>query len=491
MSSTDGGSRRSYGLFSDGRECEAISGRSFAPIDPTTEEPCGLVPDAGLEDLDRALAAARRAFDEGPWPRLSRRERCRLLQRWRDAIAARRQELEALSIEECGLTAFGRYANVDGALGIADWVIEHAVVSDVEPLPPIVRPDGSVVGSTVIREPVGVVAAITPFNVPLAVNVGKLFPALVVGCTVVLKPSPYTPMSALVLGRCAAEADLPNGIVNIVSSSDPGIGAALVGDPRVDLVTFTGSTAVGKRIWETCAPNMTRVLLELGGKSPSLVLEDCDLEVTVPGALFFPYMFHAGQVCFAQTRILVPDSIHDDFVARLVTTIGELPVGDPRDPSTVVPPLISAAQRERVERFVEEAVAAGARVAVGGGRPAHLQRGFFVEPTLLVDTEPGMRINQEEVFGPVCSVIRYSGDVEEGIRIANDSRYGLNATVWTRDRARGMAIARRLRAGQVGVNGFAAGAWTPMGGVRDSGIGREGGLYGLSEYTEVKHLHWH
>lgn len=473
-----------------GEAVPARSRRTFPSIDPTTEQPCGLAPDAGVEEVDEAIAAARRAFDEGPWPRLSGQQRHLALARLRDVIASHRDQIEALSIEECGLAAFGRYANVDGALGLASWVVENVPTGECEPLPPIVRPDGRVVGSVVVREPVGVVAALTPFNVPFAVDVGKVFSALAAGCTVVLKPSPYTPLCALLLGRCAIEAELPPGVVNVVSSSDVAVARALVADPRVDMVTFTGSTEVGKRIWQACAGNLTRLLLELGGKSPSLFLPDCDLDRAVPEALFYPYAFHAGQVCFAQTRMVVPAAIHDEVVTRLVALVEELPVGDPRHPSTVVPPLISAAQRERVEGYVAEAVAEGAVIATGGGRPRHLDRGYFVEPTLLVETTPGMRINQEEVFGPVCTVLRYGGELEEGIALANDTRFGLNVTVFTRDRARGLELARRLRAGQVGVNGFAAGPWAPMGGYRESGIGREGGRYGLAAYTEVKHLHW-
>jgi len=473
-----------------GKEVAACSGRTFESIDPTTEEPCGIAPDAGAEDVADAVAAARRAFDDGPWPRMSARQRSEALARLRDAIAESRQELEQISIEECGLNGFGRYANVDGGLGIATWVVENCVRPDFEALPPIVHPDGRVVGSMALREPAGVVAAITPFNVPFAVNIYKAFPALAMGCTVVLKPSPYTPLNALILGRLALEAEIPEGVLNVVAGREAAVGEALVSDPRIDMVSFTGSTAVGKRIYESCAANVTRVLLELGGKSPNLVLEDCDLDVTVPGVLFFPYVMHSGQICFAMTRMIVPEKIHDQFVERLTAAIEELPVGDPRDPSTMIVPLISAQQRERVLAYIASGRQEGARVATGGGRPAHLERGYFVEPTLLTQTSNDMRVNREEIFGPVCTVIRYSGDVDEGVRIANDTTYGLNATVWTRDRSRGLEIGRRLRAGQVGVNGFAAGSWTPMGGYKESGIGREGGVYGLLEYTELKHLHW-
>ena len=387
------------------------------------------------------------------------------------------------------MTRTGRAANVDGAIGQATWFAENCARSDVEPLPPIIGPDGRVVGSMVVREPVGVVAAITPFNMPFIVNCGKVFPALGMGCTVVLKPSPYTPLGALVLGRLVEEAGLPEGVLNVVTGLDPAIGEALVRDRRVDKVSFTGSSAVGKRIYEACAPQVKRVTLELGGKSPSLVLEDCDLDVTVPGVMF-PYFSHAGQACVSMTRILVPESLHDGFVERLAAAVEELPVGDPREPSTVVPPLISAQQRERVERYIASARDDGATIAAGGRRPEHMARGYFVEPTLVTEARNDMRHVREEIFGPVCSVVRYSGDVDEGVRIANDTPYGLNATVWTRDRSKGMEVARRLRAGQTGVNGYAAGPWSPLGGYKESGIGRERGVYGLLEYTEIKHLHY-
>lgn len=480
---------REFQLFIGGREVESRGGRTFESLDPTTEEPCGTAPDATVEDVADAVAAARVAFDDGPWPRLSPRQRSDALLRLRDVIAAHRDELVQLSLEECGMTVGTRAGNVDGAVAQATWFAENCVRPDFEALPPIVMPDGRVIGSMAVREPVGVVAAITPFNMPFIVNCGKIFPALGMGCTVVLKPSPYTPLLSLVLGRLIQEAELPDGVVNIITGRDPALGEALVSDPRVDKVSFTGSSPVGKRILAACAPQVKRALMELGGKSPSLVLEDCDLDVTIPGVMF-PYFSHSGQACVSMTRILVPDSIHDAFVERLAAAVEELPVGDPRDPSTVIPPVISAQQRDRVERYIQAARDEGATVATGGRRPPHLPRGYFVEPTLITESTNQMSFNREEIFGPVCAVIRYSGDVDEGVRIANDTAYGLNATVWTRDRARGMAIARRIRAGQTGVNGYAAGPWAPLGGYKESGLGRERGVYGLNEYTEVKHLHW-
>jgi aldehyde dehydrogenase (NAD+) len=476
-------------LFIGGQQVAARDGRTFASIDPATEEPCGLAPDATREDVADAVAAARHAFDEGPWPRMSPRQRSDALLRLRDVIAAHRDELYQLSLEECGMTRTARMANVDGAIAQATWFSENCARSELEPLPPIISADGRVTGSMVVREPAGVVAAITPFNMPFIVNCGKLFPALGMGCTLVLKPSPLTPLNALVLGRLAAEAGLPDGVLNIVTGEDPGLGEALVTDPRVDKVTFTGSSAVGKHILAAGAAQVKRVLLELGGKSPSLVLEDCEIEATVRGVLF-PYFSHAGQACVSMTRILVPDRIHDDFVQRLTAAVQELPVGDPRDAATVVPPVISARQRDRVLDYVRSGVEEGARIATGGSRPAHLSRGYYVEPTLLVDSSNDMRINREEIFGPVTAVIRYSGDLDEGVRLANDTPYGLNGTVWTSNRARGIEVARRLRTGQAGVNGYAAGPWSPLGGMKESGIGRERGVYGLLEYTEVKHLHW-
>jgi len=480
---------REMQLFIGGQEVAARSGRTFESIDPATEETCGIVPDAGVEDVADAVAAARRAFDEGPWPRMTARHRSEALMRLRDAIVAHRDELKQISLEECGMTRTGQYANVEGAVNQASWFSENCARPDFEALPPIIYPDGRVIGSVAIREPVGVVAAITPFNMPFIVNCGKVFPALGMGCTVVLKPSPYTPLNALILGRLAREAGLPESVLNVVTGVASELGEALVTDPRVDKVSFTGSSAVGKRIYAACAAQIKRVLLELGGKSPSLVLEDCDFDTTIPGVMF-PYYSHAGQACVSMTRILVPEKIHDRFVERLAAAVQELPVGDPRDPSTVVPPVISAQQRERVEGYIQSARDDGATVATGGGRPAHLERGYFVEPTLITEARNDMRHCREEIFGPVCSVIRYGGDIDEGVRLANDTPYGLNAQVWTGDRARGIEIARRFRSGQAGVNGYAAGPWTPMGGYKESGIGRERGIYGLLEYTEIKHLHW-
>jgi aldehyde dehydrogenase (NAD+) len=480
---------RELQLFIGGRSVAAREGRTFESIDPTTEEPMGVAPDASVDDVADAIAAARRAFDEGPWPRMTARQRSDVLLRLRDAIVAHRDELLQVSLEECGFTKTGRAANVDGAVNQATWFSENCVRPDFEALPPIVYPDGRVIGSMALREPVGVVAAITPFNMPFIVSCGKVFPALGMGCTMVLKPSPYTPIQVLMLGTLAQEAGLPDGVLNIVSGRAPELGQAMVTDPRVDKVSFTGSSPVGKLIYQAAAASVKRVTLELGGKSPSLVLDDCDMDQTIPGVMF-PYFSHAGQACVSMTRILVPESIHDRFVERLAAAIEELPVGDPREPSTVVPPVISEQQRARVEGYIASGVAQGASIATGGKRPAHMTRGYFVEPTLLTETTNDMACNREEIFGPVCSVIRYSGDVDEGVRIANDTPYGLNATVWTRDRAKGIGIARRFRAGQTGVNGYAAGPWSPMGGYKESGIGRERGTYGLLEYTEIKHLHW-
>lgn len=476
-------------LIIDGELRDAASGAVFDSIDPSNEEVCGTAADASAKDVTDAIAAARQAFDDGPWPRMTPRQRSDALVRYRDILAQHKDELEDLSTAELGMTLAIRAESVDRAIEHATWYAEHAAEPDLEPLPPIAQRDGTVFGSFVLREPVGVVSAITPYNMPLVLGVGKVFPALATGNTVILKSSPYTPLITGMLGRLSLEADIPAGVINVVSGLSPQIGELMVSDPRVDMVSFTGSTTVGKSILAACAPQVKRAIVELGGKSPSIVLPDVDFDVAIPG-LLYPWMYQAGQACIAMARILVPEAIYSPFIERLTEAVAGLRVGDPRDPATEVPPVISDAARMRAEKFIESATADGGHVAAGGKRPKKLERGFYLEPTLIVDTTNDMYINQEEIFGPVCTTIRYSGDPDEAIVIANNSKYGLNATLWTRDRREGLQLARRIRSGQVGINGFTFGAWAPVAGYKESGLGRERGKYGLDQYTEVKHLHW-
>jgi aldehyde dehydrogenase (NAD+) len=338
----------------------------------------------------------------------------------------------------------------------------------------------------VFREPVGVVGAITPWNFPFMLNLSKLAPALAAGNTVVLKPAPDTPWSATYIGRLIAEeTDIPPGVVNIVTSGDKAmVGEVLTGDPRVDMISFTGSTAVGKRIMARGAETLKKVFLELGGKSANVILDDADFPSTVPMGMMT--CIHAGQGCAITTRMLLPASRYDEGVDLLRAAFEQVPYGDPTDPANLMGPLINAAQRDRVLGFIETAKAEGAKCLVGGGRAEQFEKGYFVQPTLFVDVDPDSTIAQEEVFGPVLAVIRYTDD-DDAVRIANNSRYGLSGAVSSGSLDRALAVARRIRTGTVSVNG---GAWfgpdAPFGGYKQSGIGREHGVAGFEEYLEIK-----
>jgi aldehyde dehydrogenase (NAD+) len=338
----------------------------------------------------------------------------------------------------------------------------------------------------VVREPVGVVGAITPWNFPFMLNLSKITPALAAGNTVVLKPAPDTPWSATFIGRLAVEqTDIPPGVLNIVTSADPAtVGEVLTTDPRVEMVSFTGSTATGRRIMANGAETVKKVFLELGGKSANVILDDADIAATVPfGSMVCT---HGGQGCAITTRMLLPKSRYDEAVDLLKEAFENVPYGDPTDPSNIMGPLINARQRDKVLGYIEKGEAEGAKLVVGGGRPAHLDKGYFVEPTLFVDVEPEATIAQEEIFGPVLCVLKYDGD-DDAVRIANNSMYGLSGSVSSASLERAEAVARRIRTGTVSVNG---GLWfgpdSPFGGYRQSGSGREHGIEGFEEYLETK-----
>jgi aldehyde dehydrogenase (NAD+) len=338
------------------------------------------------------------------------------------------------------------------------------------------------------REAVGVVGAITAWNFPLYLDLAKLGPALAAGCTVVLKPPPDTPWSATHLGRIIAErTDIPAGVVNVVASSDHAIGEMLTTDPRVDMITFTGSTMTGRRIMAAASATLKKLALECGGKSANILLDDVDLAATAPFASL-AVCTHAGQGCAIPTRLLVPRTRYDEAVELAAATMASIVPGDPRDPSVLCGPLVSDRQRERVLGYVDKGVADGGRVVVGGGRPAHLARGYFVEPTVFADVDPEATIAQEEIFGPVLAVLAFDDDAD-AVRIANSTVYGLSGAVSSADEERALAVARRLRTGTVGVNG---GQWygidSPFGGYRQSGVGRENGVLGFEEFLEVKTL---
>jgi len=480
----------SHGLYIDGEWVNASSDEELEVINPASEEVITKVPQASMEDVDRAVAAARRAFEDGPWPRMSARERSDTLLRFTQTIADRRGELVDMIIAEAGAArSIAEAFQFDTPLRYAFWFAERAATFPYEdPLPPQLTARG--LGQGVIRkEPVGVVAAITAFNYPMYLNLAKVVPALAVGNSVVLKPSPYTPLEALVLGEIADAAELPPGVLNVVTGGVPE-SERLTTHPEVDMVSFTGSDVVGKQIMKQAAGGLKKVLLELGGKSPNIVFAGSDVR-RFAAAAAYAFTIHAGQGCALPTRILAERSVYDEVVEGLEAALAKVEVGDPAEPTVTMGPLIREAQRERVERYVANGTAEGARLACGGGRPAHLSRGFFVEPTLFVDVDNSMRVAQEEIFGPVGVVIPFDGE-DEAVAIANDTRYGLAASIWHPQPTRAYELAKQVRAGTVTINGGGGGPspWGPFGGYKQSGIGREFGDYGMLEFTQLKTVSW-
>jgi aldehyde dehydrogenase (NAD+) len=462
---------------------------AFTNIDPATEEILGEVADASQADMHRAIDAARRAFDETDWS-TNRALRRRCLEQLHEALEAEKEALREELILEVGCPRMVTHGpQLDAPL--ADALTYPAKLIDEYPWETdlgdaFVSLTGKMTGRKMLREPVGVVGAIVPWNFPFEVAIHKLAQALATGNAVVLKPAPDTPFNATRLGRLMLEStDIPDGIANVVTASDHLVGEELTLSPKVDLISFTGSTAVGKRIMEKGAATMKRLFLELGGKSATIVLEDADLAQACLIGLG-PCM-HAGQGCAMPTRLLLPRSRYDEGVAILEAMYKNITPGDPQDPGTLCGPVISDRQRKRVLGYIQKGVDEGARLLVGGTEaPAGRDRGFWVKPTLFADVDNAMTIAQEEIFGPVLVVIPYE-DEEDAIRIANDSAYGLAGNVFSGSLERSMAVARRLRAGFIGVDGCAAyGADAPFGGYKASGIGRQNGIAGFDQYTEIK-----
>lgn len=459
-------------------------------ISPVTEEVVGRVPAANARDAEAAAQAAREAFDDGPWPRKSVAERAKVILAMTEIMRRREDELGQLATEETAMShAIGP---AFASMTIERWIdLAETIVpkfSFVEPALPHVQ--GSQMGQGVIqREPYGVVTAITPSNIPWFCTALKVAPALAAGCTVVLMPPAINPQTSFILAEIAEEAGLDAGVLNVVPGS-PEVGRVLTSDPRIDMISFTGSDATARRICEQAAPTMKKVVTELGGKSANIVCEDADLDM-VAADVIASFTAHSGQGCSLLTRTLVHESIHDELVERLLALLEDVKVGDPADPSVSVVPLISAAQREKVEKLIAVGVEEGAKVLAGGKRPAHLTRGYYVEPTLMVDVENTMTVAQEEFFGPVGVVIPFTDD-EHAIRLANESRYGLSGGVWSADPARAYAIAQQLRTGEVLINGGGpfGNPYLPWGGYKSSGQGREQGHWGLDEYLQYKAIRW-
>jgi aldehyde dehydrogenase (NAD+) len=475
-------------LLINGKLVDAEGGRTYLNVNPATEEALGTAPDASEGDMDRAIGAARHAFDTTSWS-TDRAFRRGCLEQLQAALESERESLRRTLIDEVGTPLLLTYGpQLD--MPLTDAVLSPAAAMEAFPWERDLPDVDNMLGRArrmVIKEPVGVVGAIVPWNFPLEITLHKLAQALATGNSVIVKPAPDTPWNATKLGRLVAEqTDIPPGIVNVVTSKDHERGQQLVTDPRVDLISFTGSTATGRRIMELGAPTLKRLFLELGGKSASIVLDDADFEATLPGAAFV--CAHAGQGCAMPTRLLLPRSRYEEGVAIVAEAMANVRVGDPNDPAVLTGPLINGTQRERVLGYIQSGREEGARLVLGGGRPNGLDRGYFVEPTLFADVSNSMRIAQEEIFGPVLVVIPFDDD-EEAIAIANDSVYGLSGGVMSASEERALAVARRIRTGTVGVNG---GSWyaadSPFGGYKASGIGRQGGLEGFEQYLETKTL---
>ncbi|MGF9648809.1 aldehyde dehydrogenase [Pseudarthrobacter oxydans] len=450
-------------------------------VSPWSEDVIATVPSGSREDVDRAVAAARQALEAGPWPSMSLPERVAILERLRELLVERSEELAQLITAEmgCPITQ-SRNSQVVNPIGILDAYLQTA---ETYPFRTVRR---SVNGQALVtRAPVGVVAAVVPWNVPASLTAQKIVPALLAGCTVVLKPAPETPLDAYFVARLLSEAGLPPGVVNVVPA-DREVSEYLVSHPGVNKVTFTGSSAAGRRIAEISAQDLRRVTLELGGKSAAVILSDADLDLAV-SALRVGSFRNNGQVCSLKTRLLVPSTMEGEFLDRLNAMIDTMPIGDPRDETTQIGPLVSARQRERVEDYIAAGTAEGARLVRGGRRPPGLEKGWFVEPTVFTGVDPNATIAQEEIFGPVVSVIPYQTE-DEAIAIANNSNYGLNGSVFTSDIERGLLVAGRMQTGTVELNGNPAGFRAPMGGVKLSGLGREFGPEGIDAYVELKSI---
>ncbi|MGN6723221.1 MAG: aldehyde dehydrogenase [Marmoricola sp.] len=473
----------------DGKLIEAAGGARYPILNPATGAEIGTAPDSTATDVDAAIEAARRAFDETDWS-TNADFRIRCLRQLHHALLANADSLRELTTAEVGAPAFlVAGPQFDAPVETLSWTIGMAENYEWETDLGVGVTMGIESRRTVRREPIGVVAAITPWNFPNQINLAKIGPALAAGCTVVLKPAPDTPWLAAELGRLVAEhTDIPAGVFNVVTPMRNDVAAMLTTDPRIDMVSFTGSTTTGRAIMAAAAPSLKKVFLELGGKSAAIVLDDADV-ATAAATTAFAVSVHAGQGCALTTRLVVPRERYDEAVSSAAATFEALGAKDPADPGTICGPVISALQQKRVRGYIELAVEEGGTIVTGGGTTApndELAGGFWIEPTVISGLDNTARVAREEIFGPVLVVIPHDGD-EDAIRIANDSPYGLSGSVESGDLERAKAVARRIRTGTIGVNGgqwFSADA--PFGGYKQSGLGREMGIPGFEEYLEIK-----
>jgi acyl-CoA reductase-like NAD-dependent aldehyde dehydrogenase len=479
-----------YRLLIGGERVAGARG-TYEILNPATEEVVGEAPEASVEQADEAAEAAAAAFPA--WSRTRPEERAALLDRAGALLRERVDELIPLVQAETGATI--RVAStmqvptcVDRLRRYARGALEPTTI----PLPPGEMPStalaaGGLMGAIAVRQPVGVVACITPYNFPIVNTAGKIGPALAMGNTVVVKPAPQDPLAVTVLGEVLAEAGFPDGVVNIVTGSGADVGEAITASPHVDMVSFTGSTTVGQRIGEVCGRSMKRQLMELGGKGAAVVFDDADLKTAV-ATVASVWAFHSGQICTAPTRVIAQRGVYDAVVAGLQQAAAGLKVGDPLEPDTVVGPVISELQRGRIEALVRTGVEQGAELVAGGDRPA-FDKGYYLNPTLLAGCKPDNAAVQQEFFGPVVVAVAFD-DEDEGIAIANGTEFGLYDYVFTADTARGMRVARQLRTGNVGINTAQRNHEAPFGGFKRSGVGRDGGSFGLHAYSELQSIVW-
>jgi acyl-CoA reductase-like NAD-dependent aldehyde dehydrogenase len=469
-------------LFIGGRWVTPHGGERIDVVNPATEQVIGSVPDADAADVDAAVGAARARFDAGDWSESDLAERIAAVTRIAEAVKPRTEEMVELLVAEMGSPVGGKGGSQVRMLPtLIDYQVRAAQAMSWRD-----ERTGPFSQSEVRYAPVGVVGAVVSWNGPLFLAIQKMVPALLAGCTTVLKPAPDAPLAVQALAECFDAADLPPGVVNVLQGGLPA-GEALVAHPGVDLISFTGSTAAGASIGARCAADIRRCVLELGGKSAAVLLDDGDVE-TLVGAVLGTTFANNGQVCYALSRVLAPADRYQETVERLGAAVGALRVGDPLDAATEIGPLISVRQRDRVLAMVADAVRQGARVVTGGGRPAGLPAGYYVEPTVLADVDNTMTIAREEVFGPVVCVIPYRDDAD-AVAIANDSPYGLGGAVIGADEERARALARRLRTGMVTINGSTTNWAAPFGGFKRSGIGREYGPEGIRTFLEPQSIH--
>lgn len=463
----------------DGRWVDAADGATIPVHNPANGELVGVVPKCGADETRQAIAAAERAL--GPWRDRSADERARLLRRWADLVMGQQEELALIMTLEQGKPLGEARGEIAYAASYIEWFAEEArrVYGDVIPSP---WADRQLIA---VKEPVGVCAAVTPWNFPAAMITRKVAPALAAGCTIIVKPASQTPLSALALAKLAEQAGIPGGVFQVITGSAAAIGSELTRSPVVRKLSFTGSTEVGRTLAAQCAPTLKKLSLELGGNAPFIVFDDADLDAAVQGVIASKYR-NTGQTCVCTNRILVQDAVADAFAEKLAVAVKALKVGDGTEPGVVQGPLIDAAALAKVEELVADALAQGARLLTGGRR--HALGGTFYEPTLLADVSPQAKLAREEIFGPVAPLFRFKSE-EEAVRMANDTEFGLAAYFYSRDLARAWRVSRRLEYGMVGINsGIISTAVAPFGGVKQSGYGREGSRHGIDEYLQLKYL---